>query len=138
MKDQFGPLHGSVNDARAFEEYLLDPYDERGLQVPPSNIVLIVNEKATRAAIMDAFKSHFLENENIPDRGEATMILFFAGHGGLAVAPGNRMTDDGKVHTIYPVDARTTNAAGEYVHAIPNYVLGWLLRELAEKTPISC
>jgi hypothetical protein len=61
------------------------------------------------------------------------MILFFAGHGGLAVAPGNRMTDDGKVHTIYPVDARTTNAAGEYVHAIPNYVLGWLRCELAEK-----
>ncbi|KAJ7904792.1 caspase domain-containing protein [Mycena leptocephala] len=125
IADGFLPLHGSVNDARAFEEYLLDPYDKRGLQVPSSNIVLIVNKKATRAAIMDAFKSHFLENENIPDRGEATMILFFAGHGGA--------TGNGKVQTIYPVDVRTTNAAGEYVHAIPNYVLGWLLCELAEK-----
>jgi hypothetical protein len=31
------------------------------------------------------------------------------------------------------VDEGTTNDAGEYVHAIPDYVLVWLLAELADK-----
>jgi hypothetical protein len=31
------------------------------------------------------------------------------------------------------VDERTTNDAGEYVHAISDYVLVWLLSELADK-----
>ncbi|KAJ7923528.1 hypothetical protein B0H13DRAFT_2655156 [Mycena leptocephala] len=128
----FLPLRGAVNDARAFQKYLLDSYDNKGVQVLPQNILLIENENATRSAILDGFKSHFLENKDIPDHGGATMIFFFAGYGSLAPVTGNLITHD-LVETMCPVDERTTNAAGEYVHTIPHYVLGGLIWQLAEK-----
>jgi hypothetical protein len=81
---------------------------------------------------LDAFKSHLLENEDIPDHGGATMIFFFAGHGSRTLATDNVMARDLKVETICPVDERTT-IAGEYVYTIPDYVLGRLLWQLAEK-----
>ncbi|KAJ7923547.1 caspase domain-containing protein [Mycena leptocephala] len=129
--DDLHPLRGAVNDARAFEKYLLDH------QVPPSNIVLMVNEKATRSAILSAFESHLLHNPNIPDHGDATMILFFAGHGSRFKAPSDLIAPDHMVEAICPVDERTTNDAGEYVHAIPDYVLVCLLSELADKKGIN-
>ncbi|KAJ7872051.1 caspase domain-containing protein [Mycena leptocephala] len=125
--DDLRPLRGAVNDAKAFEKYLLD------LHVPPSNIVLIENEKATRSAILSTFKSHLLDNTNIPDHGDVTMILFFAGHGSRFEAPSDLIAPDRRVEAICPVDEGTTNDAGEYVHAIPDYVLVWLLAELADK-----
>ncbi|KAJ7894365.1 hypothetical protein B0H13DRAFT_2276433 [Mycena leptocephala] len=91
------------------------------------------NEKATRSAILSAFKTHLLDNINIPDHGDATMILFFAGHGSRFEAPIDFIAPDRRVEAICPVDERTTNDAGEYVHAIPDYVLVWLLSELANK-----
>jgi hypothetical protein len=44
------------------------------------------------------------------------------------------------VEAICPVDERTRNDAGEYVYGIPDYVLVWLLAELADKkgTNIVC
>jgi hypothetical protein len=101
-------------------------------QVPPSNIVLLENENATRSAILSAFESHLLDNPNIPDHGDATMILFFAGHGSRCKAPSDLIAPDCMVEAICPVDERMTNDAG-YVHAIPDYVLVCLLSELAEK-----
>jgi hypothetical protein len=126
--DDLPPLLGAVNDARAFERYLMDI-----LHVPPANIAFIENEKATRSAILSTFKSHFLDNRNIPDHGETAMILYFAGHGSRVMAEGNLIAHNSKVEVMCPVDERTTTRAGEYIHAIPDYVLGWLLRELAEK-----
>jgi hypothetical protein len=110
----------------------LDPREKRGLQVAASNIVLLENGQATRAAILDKFKSHFLDNPEIPDHGNATMILFYAGHGTRIEAPENRLASDEMVEAIAPVDERT-DTAGNYVHAIPDYVLGWLLMELSKK-----
>ncbi|KAF8217083.1 caspase domain-containing protein [Mycena galopus ATCC 62051] len=128
-KDQLPPLLGAVNDAKAFREYLL-----KKLYVQDSNILSLENERATRANIMAAFKSHFLENQSIPDHGETTMIFFFAGHGSRVKAPPNIKVKDNMVEAICPVDERTTNDAGEeYVHTIPDYVLGRLLWEISEK-----
>ncbi|KAJ7429953.1 caspase domain-containing protein [Mycena galericulata] len=129
--DEYGTLQGCVNDARAFEKYLLDPRTQKGLQVPPSNIVVL--ENARRVDIISTFKSHLLENRNIPDHGEATMILFYAGHGTRIAATDNIISTDGKVEAIAPVDERTMDADGKYVHAIPDYILGWLLWELSRK-----
>ncbi|KAJ7090443.1 hypothetical protein C8R44DRAFT_574205, partial [Mycena epipterygia] len=103
------------------------------LQVPPDHIICLVDEAATRAAILSAFKSHFLNNEVIPDNGEAAMILFFAGHGSRALAPGNLLPSDGMVETFCPQDEGTLDDHDEYVHSIPDYILGWLLSELARK-----
>jgi hypothetical protein len=131
--DEFLALQGAVSDARAFKQYLLDPREQRGLEIPESNIAFIENTQATRKRILDTFKSHFLDNENIPNHGEATMILFYAGHGTRIEAKGNMGTRDGKVEAICPVDEKTTDHDGNYVHTIPDYVLGWLLKELYEK-----
>jgi hypothetical protein len=103
------------------------------LHVPPSNLVLLENENATRSAILSTFKTHFLDNKNIPDRGEASKILYFAGHGSRFEAPSDLIAPDRRVDVICPVDERTVNDAGEYVHAIPDYVLVRLLSELADK-----
>ncbi|KAJ7899314.1 caspase domain-containing protein [Mycena leptocephala] len=125
--DELRTLRGAVNDARAVEEYLLS------LDVPPTNIVRLENKAATRSAILSAFKTHFLENKSIPDRGGASMVLYFAGHGSRFEAPSDLIAPDRRVEAICPVDERTINDAGEYVHAIPDYVLVRLLSELADK-----
>ncbi|KAJ7799872.1 hypothetical protein B0H14DRAFT_2387746, partial [Mycena olivaceomarginata] len=103
------------------------------LHVPPSSILILENEKATPAAILSPSKFHFLENEQISDHGDETIIFFFAGHGSRVEVPSNRMAPDSKVEAICPVDERTIDDAGEYVHTIPDYLLGWLLWELSEK-----
>jgi hypothetical protein len=103
------------------------------LHAEPDNILCLENGAATRARILSAFKSHFLDNTNIPDHGAAAMIFFFAGHGSRVSSPDNLIATDRKVEAICPVDERTMDAAGKYVHAIPDYVLGWLLSELAQK-----
>jgi hypothetical protein len=61
------------------------------------------------------------------------MILYFAGHGSRFEAPSDLIAPDRRVEAICPVDERTKNNAGEYVHAIPDYVLARLLSELADK-----
>ncbi|KAJ7142211.1 caspase domain-containing protein [Mycena epipterygia] len=128
--DDFSALQGAVNDAKAFERYLLDTRERQGLAVPASNIVLLLNDKATRENILVAFVSHFLNNPNIPDGGKTTMILFFAGHGTHIEATDNL---NARVEAICPVDERTTDASGKYVHTIPDYILGRLLWELAAR-----
>lgn len=115
-----------------FKAFLLDPPEFGGLEVPPSNIKFLVDKEASRSHIISSFLSHFLNNDAIPEGGEATMILFFAGHGSRIEAPGNLLPSDGMVETICPHDERS-NKDGQYVHSIPDYVLGWLISELAEK-----
>ncbi|KAJ7625706.1 caspase domain-containing protein [Roridomyces roridus] len=131
--DEFPTLQGAVNDAKAFERYLLDPREKRGLGVPASNIVVLLDEQATRANILATFRSHFIDNPDVPDKGNATMIFFYAGHGSRLSAPYNLINRSGLVEAMCPVDERTQDAEGNYVYAIPDYVLGWLLKELAEK-----
>ncbi|KAF8197273.1 hypothetical protein K438DRAFT_1585308, partial [Mycena galopus ATCC 62051] len=130
--DQFATLRGAVNDATAFYKFLFDSREQCGLGVPNSNIVLLEDEDATRDKILAAFESHLLKNPRIPDRGDASMILFFAGHGTRVHAPKNLMSQDEMVEGICPVDERTS-PGGKYVHTIPDYVLVHILRELCEK-----
>ncbi|KAJ7730003.1 hypothetical protein DFH07DRAFT_1066089 [Mycena maculata] len=143
--DGFTELKGAVNDAKAFEAFLLD--QKEGLGVLPSHIVFLRDGQATRAEIMAKFQSHLLNNEDIPERG-ATMIFFFAGHGARMTMDGNESSSDSKVEVICPVDERTytdgnrnggtvnglvdhPGSNSNYVHAIPDYVLGQLLKMLA-------
>ncbi|KAJ7925390.1 caspase domain-containing protein [Mycena leptocephala] len=125
-------LGGCVNDAEAFKKFLLDHREGHGLGVPSTNLLFLKNAEATRSRIIEAFKTHFTHNDRIPENGEATMILFFAGHGGRVSAPGNLMASDEQVETICPHDERTYGPSGDYVHGIPDYILGWLLHELSQ------
>ncbi|KAJ6592236.1 caspase domain-containing protein [Mycena vulgaris] len=132
-KDEFGTLRGAVTDAKSFEEFLKDPRESGGLQVPPSCIKFLADENATHSAILSAFDSHFLDNPNIPDDGTAAIIFFFAGHGSRVVSPGNLLPTDGKVEVICPVDDRTLGDDGEPVTGIPDYALAHRLQQLAIK-----
>ncbi|KAF7355856.1 Protein TIC 214 [Mycena venus] len=129
---EFNTLKGAVNDAEAFRNLLVDSGKKRGLGVPKSNIRLLLDKQATRDGILKAFVDHLLNNPRIPDRGDAAMIFFFAGHGTRVSAPNNLMSQDQKVEGICPVDERTC-PGGKYVHTIPDYVLVYLLQELSEK-----
>ncbi|KAJ7752245.1 caspase domain-containing protein [Mycena maculata] len=131
-KTDLPTLEGAVNDANEFHKFLVDSRQECGLGATESNIVLLKDGKATRQGILDAFKTHLLNNHRIPDNGDAAMILFFAGHGTRVSAPGNLMSVDSKVEGICPVDERTS-PGGKYVHTIPDYVLVHLLQRLSEK-----
>ncbi|KAJ7148506.1 caspase domain-containing protein [Mycena crocata] len=148
--DDLPTLGGAVNDALSFRKFLMDSREARGLQVSPSHIKLLTNKQATRAAILSTLTSHFLDNDDIPNHGEATMIFYFAGHGSRVAYKNNRMLPDGMGEAICPVDERTSKADGthvkglfsdsdsstvhpEYVYAIPDYVLGQFLHNLAEK-----
>ncbi|KAJ7265990.1 hypothetical protein B0H12DRAFT_1011056 [Mycena haematopus] len=121
------PLQGAVNDAKAIHKVLLDD-----LHVPPRNIVLLVNAAATRAKIVSAIQTHLRDNPDIQDHGKATKFVYFAGHGRRVEAPKDIIAPDGRIEMLCPVDDRTTNEAGE-VHAIPDYVLGRLLEDIADK-----
>ncbi|KAF7366565.1 Metacaspase-7 [Mycena sanguinolenta] len=130
--DHFTTLQGAVNDATAFYEFLVDSREQRGLGIPKSDILFLKDEHATRDKILSAFESHFLNNACIPDHGDASMILYFAGHGTRVHAPGNLMSQDEMVEGICPVDERTS-PGGKYVHTIPDYVVVHLLHQLSEK-----
>ncbi|KAF7356225.1 hypothetical protein MVEN_00953900 [Mycena venus] len=139
--DELSPIRGAINDARAFQRYILDD-----LGVPPSNIVTLEDETATRVNILSTIQSHLRDNPNIPDHRDAmpgrndneevTMFLFFAGHGTRIDALEGVIAPDAQIEAICPVDERTTDAVGHYVHAIPDYVLRRLLWDIAaEKGP---
>ncbi|KAF8176701.1 hypothetical protein K438DRAFT_1607354, partial [Mycena galopus ATCC 62051] len=119
-------LRGAVNDGRAFKKLLVEH-----LHVPPGNIALLENADATCAKILFMIRSHLRDNADIPDGGEATIILYFAGHGSRVDAPANVIAPDGQIEVMCPVDYMTDDV-GE-VHAIPDYVLNQLLGEIAEK-----
>ncbi|KZT70667.1 hypothetical protein DAEQUDRAFT_764535 [Daedalea quercina L-15889] len=121
------PLKGCALDAEAFVNFLGDT-----LHVPSDNIVILFNEEATRAAIIAAFRKHFLDNEGI-NAGDA-MVLFYAGHGDRAVAPRGWVTSNGMIEMICPYDAETTDEhSGKPIYGIPDRTLNSLMRHLAYK-----
>ncbi|KAJ7832375.1 hypothetical protein B0H13DRAFT_2289095 [Mycena leptocephala] len=110
--EEFPRLHGSVNDGIAVQQMTEPP--ARTSQMHPIPLSG--------------------QHEN-PQRRNGHDVLFFSGHGSRAKVEGNLIAADNKVEVICPVDERTKRM-GEYVYAIPDYVLGWLLREVAaEKGP---
>ncbi|KAJ7625760.1 peptidase C14, caspase domain-containing protein, partial [Roridomyces roridus] len=131
--DNLGTLRGAVSDAESFRTYLTDSRSLGGLAVPHSHILFLANENATRSAILGAFDSHFLDNLDIPEHEDAAMIFYFAGHGSRVASPGNVLPVDGRVEVICPVDERTVGADGQYVHGIPDYLLGRVFREISRK-----
>lgn len=102
-------LQGCVNDVYRFHEMLKGTWN-----VPDENIVVLVNESATRTSIQRAFREHLIERaKNISSASNDTSPAFlfhFSGHGSQ-----NRDQDwdldevDGWDETIVPHDSRTTD-----------------------------
>jgi hypothetical protein len=91
-------LCGCVNDANAFRRVLLEQYN-----VPPDQVVTLLNADATREAVIDGFREHLCKAK----AGDIA-VFFYAGHGSqepttgvfLAIEP------DYKNETIVCYDSR--------------------------------
>lgn len=110
------------------------------LLVPDSHIKLLLNESATRQAILDNFDSHLINNPKINDPaikpGDA-IIFYYAGHGSRVSTPEGWphiegwTRNDGFIETICPYDERTYDANGRFTHGIPDLTFKILLLRLA-------
>ena len=70
--DGIGRLSGCLNDMMNFQSYLMG----KPFKVPEAQILTIFNEKATKAAIVAAFKAHFANATK-----DDVCIFYFSGHG---------------------------------------------------------
>jgi hypothetical protein len=93
-------LFGAENDARAMRDVLVQRYG-----FPESNVLLLLNEAATKAAIRSAL------TEWLPPRiGAGDLVVFyFAGHGSLAMDEDGD-EEDGLDETLCPSDALPDSA----------------------------
>jgi Caspase domain len=99
------------------------------LHVPDSHIKLLVNGGATRTKILDAWKTHLVDNDSI--RNGDTILIFFAGHGSRVQAPDGWPSTHGVIETICPQDEGCKNHPDEIVHGLPDLVINMLLHRLA-------
>ena len=109
--------------------------------MPPRNVLVLLNESATRDNIITAFTSHLLNNERIVQ--DDIILVFYAGHGDSVEAPGWN-TDGRKVETICPYDVtafseqtRRLLEVGDAhavppTYGIPDRTINALLRQLAK------
>ncbi len=89
-------LEGAVNDARALREILLARYGFRD-----EDVVLLVNEQATREEILKRFAGHLVA----PSAPGDLALFFFAGHGSQ-VANSGSAEPDRMDESLVPADSR--------------------------------
>jgi hypothetical protein len=117
-------LAGCANDAQALAAFLVDR-----LQVPAAQVLTLTDGEATRAGIIQAFRTHLIDNPAIP-RG-AQLLFAYSGHGSrMATADPREL--DGYNETLVPADARTVDPrTGQAVRDLPDKTLAALIRRLA-------
>jgi metacaspase-1 len=112
-------LHG-VEDVRAMRAVL-----QSGYGFPPAGILSLTEEKATRAGILTAFRSHLIE----PAQPGDVVVFQFCGHG-HQVPDDNGDELDGLDETLVPYDY---DARKPEQNEIRDDLLGNLLAELRQK-----
>jgi hypothetical protein len=127
-------LTAAVGDADTFEKYLLE-----GLNVHPSCITSLRDERATRGAIISAFKS--LRDDVRIIKDEAAIIIYFAGHGARIEKPqewNDWETTGQQIEMMCPSDIDTKiqkpdkPEQEEYVYGIPDRTVSVLLNHLSD------
>lgn len=121
--DMVQNLSGCANDAREFKDLL-----ENVFCVPGQKIKTLCNARATRSAIIYAFKEHFLNNGDIQD-GDA-LVFFFSGHGSYGTAPDDWPAEHDRIELICPYDYLTEDHKGA-MWGIPDRTLSGLMHKLA-------
>ena len=123
--ESLAKLRGSTTDAAEFAEYLKDH-----LAVPASHVRLLLDEQASRSAIIDAFVS--IRDDPRIKQGDA-IFVFYAGHGGEAEAPtGWEAGGKGaKIQMLMPQNFSTE--PGNEVTGIPDYTVAALLNQIAKE-----
>jgi pimeloyl-ACP methyl ester carboxylesterase len=118
------PLRGCVNDITAFEHYLQGRVDR---DVCELHIRTLVNETATRQAVIDGFRRHLAQ------AGEGDVALFYySGHGSQEQAPPEfwDIEPDRLNETLVCYDSRTEGGWD-----LADKELAKLLAEVSEKSP---
>lgn len=99
------------------------------LNVPNSHIRNLRDEKATRAAILQAF--HDLQNDCRIEKGDP-ILIFYAGHGGETEAPMSWEAGASKIQMLIPHDFGT-KINDRNVYGIPDRTVAALLDSLSKK-----
>jgi hypothetical protein len=107
-----------VPDILSVENYL-----KGYLRVPQDQIQTLLDESASRRAIIDAFKR--LQDDERIKSGDP-ILIYFAGHGSEFSTP-----ESGLMQAIVPQDY--CKNPGKEVPAIPDRTIGALIAEIADK-----
>ena len=119
-------LLGAVPDADAMRDYL-----QQHLHVPSSQIRILLDSEATRAAIIAGIEAFSLSKE--VEVGDP-ILIYYAGHGGSVDTPkGWEVGGTGKVELLIPYDHSSSLEDGNHKHGIPDRTLAALLSQLAKK-----
>ncbi len=126
--DDVTNLSGCVNDVTAMRQLLIDLYG-----VDPGSILTLVDEAATRDAILEAFRSHLIVSAAAiaaDDIGASqalppAYLFHYSGHGSQAIDP-THTEPDGMDETVVPHDSRLPDQFD-----IKDWEIGALLDELA-------
>ncbi|MGB3299063.1 MAG: caspase family protein, partial [Phormidesmis sp.] len=78
-RSRVSALRGCTNDAKAMKTYLETQVDSSKTQL---NIQILLDEQATRQAIIDGFRAHLQQA-----RAGDTVLFYYAGHGSQGRAP---------------------------------------------------
>ncbi|KDR74092.1 hypothetical protein GALMADRAFT_141828 [Galerina marginata CBS 339.88] len=121
----FHRLRGAVSDALSFQEYLTGH-----LKIPQEQTTLLLNENATRSAIVDALVK--LAKDSRIAEGDA-IIIYYAGHGGetMPVAGWEAGGPGSKIQMLVPYDYCAEQ--DHEIPGIPDYVIGALIDSIALK-----
>ena len=116
-------LQGCVQDIRTIQAYLED-------RVPLENLHLLpplLNEQATRQAVIDAFRNHLCQAGS-----DDTVLFYYAGHGSQEDAPEEFWTiePDCLNETLVCYDSRNENGLD-----LADKELAALIGKVAEKNP---
>ena len=108
-------LRGACADAMAMEEYV-----KTVLHVPDNRIIVLLDQAASRNAIIKAFLGL---KDNAEIQRDDAILIFYAGHGAeiLDGAEGR------KIQSIVPRDCNEVD-----VHPIPDKTIGNLLAQIHE------
>ncbi len=117
---RFADLDGCVNDVQDMKALLIGKFE-----FPEKNILVLTDAKATRAAIIAAFRQHLIANAGPGD----IVVFHYSGHGSqMDDASGDE--SDGLDETIVPHDSRDPEGK---VFDISDDEINGLLRELSQK-----
>ncbi|TDL13183.1 hypothetical protein BD410DRAFT_903347, partial [Rickenella mellea] len=124
--DDYPDLNAAVGDANEFEHFL-----KGSLGVPERNIISLRDEKATREAIIGAFKS--LAANTLIQREDA-IVIFYSGHGANTEMPADWIeagwvSGETHIEMLCPSDIGTGNPV---VLGIPDRTIASLLNIISK------
>lgn len=122
MSSDIDDLEGATSDARAMQKYL-----EQTLGIASKHIKMLLDQEATRAAILDSICA-MKQNPGI-NPGDS-ILIFYAGYGTVAKAPGSWDIDSALIQLLAPHDI-LSKVDGRMINGIPDRTIGALLEELS-------